>query len=89
MLFKLCHNFIRARFTRVITKTGSSLWKLQTKGLPQLPQGSSLSPVRYKLFTNAFKIKYHQFVRMGCFADATAFWTVPSSENCVRQRLLQ
>ena len=78
-------NFIRTRYTRVITKTGSSSWKKQTKGLSQC---SSLSRITYILFTNDFKIKHHQFVRKGCFADDAAFWTVPSSENVLKQQLL-
>ena len=79
-------NFIKNRYTRVVTKTGSSSWKLQTQGLPQ---GSSLSPILYILFTNDYKIKYKNFVKMGCFADDTAFWTTPSTENTIRPKLLQ
>ena len=63
-------NFIKNRYTRVITKMGSSTWKLQTQGLPQ---GSSFSPILYTLFTNDLQVKYHQFMRMGCFADDTTF----------------
>ena len=79
-------NFIRNRYTRVITKMGSSTWKIQTQGLPQ---GSSLSPILYILFTNDFKLKFHQFIKMGCFADDTAFWTLPSSVKFLKQELLQ
>ena len=74
------------RFTRVVTKKGSSSWKLQSQGLPQ---GSSLSPILYILFTNDFKIKYTQFIRMGCFADDSSIWTIPSSVGNLKYDLLQ
>ena len=79
-------NFIKNRYTRVITKMGSSSWKLQTQGLPQ---GSSLSPILYILFTKDFKLKYPNFIKMGCFADDTAFWTSPSSIGTLKTRILQ
>ena len=65
---------------------GSSTWKLQTQGLPQR---SSLSPMLYNLFTNDFKLEFHKFIKMGCFADDTAFWTIPTPEKYLKQKILQ
>ena len=79
-------NFIKNRYTRVVTKMGSSSWKLQTQGLPQ---GSSLSPILYILFTNDFKIKHKNLIKMGCFADDTAFWSIANNLNNIKYKLLQ
>ena len=78
--------FIRHRYTRVVTKKAVSSWKLQTKGLPQ---GSSLSPILYILYTNDFKVKYQNFIKMGCFADDTALWTKPSTLRRLKYKYLQ
>ena len=80
------NNFLRNRYNRVLLKKGHSDWKLQKLGLPQ---GSSLSPILYILYTNDYKIKYNNFVRMGCFADDTAFWTKPATQNRLRYQILQ
>ena len=34
-------------------------------------------------------IKCNKFVRMGCFADDTTFWTKPSIEQYIKYKLLQ
>ena len=83
---KCINSFLRNRFTRVLLKKGSSVWKLQKLGLPQ---GSSLSPILYILFTNDFKLDNPKFVKMGCFADDTAFWTNPSSLKMLKYKKLQ
>ena len=44
-------NFIKNRYTRVVTKMGSSTWKLQTQGLPRL----FLSPILYILSLTTLK----------------------------------
>ena len=81
------HNpLLKNRYTRVLTKKGSSTWKLQSQGLPQ---GSSLSPILYILFTNDFHLKFTKFVRKGCFADDTAIWTLPSSISSLKYKYLQ
>ena len=83
---KCINSFIRNRFTRVLLKKRHSEWRIQKIGLPQ---GSSLSPILYILYTNDFKIKYTNFIRMGCFADDTAFWTTPATRNRLRYQILQ
>ena len=83
---KCINSFIRNRFTRVLLKKGHSEWKQQNIGLPQ---GSSLSPILCILYTNDFKIKYTNFIRMGCFADDTACWTTPATRNRLRYQILQ
>ena len=77
---------IKNRYTTIVTKTGFSTWKLQ---LQCLPQGSSLSLILYKLFTDDFKINHHQFIRMSCFAVDGAVWTIPSRVSFLKHKLLQ
>ena len=85
--FLKCINcFLRSRYTRVLLKKGHSDWKLQDLGLPQ---GSSLSPILYMLYTNDYEVKYSNFVAMGCFADDTAFWTTPAPKSNLRYKMLQ
>ena len=83
---KCINSFSRNRYTRVLLRKGQSVWKLQKLGLPQ---GSSLSPILYILFTLDFNITNSAFIKMGCFADDTAFWTVPSSLTTTKYKLLQ
>ena len=78
--------FLKTRYSRVTLKQTKSTWKLQKKGLPQ---GSSLSPILYILFTNDFKLLHTKWVRMGCFADDTAFWLRPASKNPTQYQILQ
>ena len=85
--FLQCMNsFLRHRYNRVLLKKAHSEWKRQTLGLPQ---GSSLSPILYILYTNDYKVKYTNFVRMGCFADDTALWTTPATQSKLRYKMLQ
>ena len=79
------HKLITTRY-KSDHKKGSSSWKIQTQGLPQ---GSPLSPIFYILFTKDFKLKYTNLIRMGCFADDTAIWTIPSNIGTIKYKFLQ
>ena len=78
--------FLNTRYDRVTIKESKSKWKRRIIGLPQ---GSSLSPILYILFTRDFNIKYTKFNKMGCFADDTAFWQRPANYSSHRKMILQ
>ena len=84
--FLQCINhFLRNRNTRVLLKKGKSTWKIQGLGLPQ---GSSLSPILYIYIRMTIRLIY-KLCLYGCFADDTAFWTKPATQNMLRYKILQ
>ena len=83
---RVIKQFLNTRYNRITLKNAKSTWKHRNLGLPQ---GSSLSPILYIIFTHDFKIKYKKFNRMGCFADDTAFWQSPAPQNRQRKHILQ
>ena len=71
---KWVESFLKGREVRVTGLGSHTNWKKTHCGVPQ---GSSVSPVLFVLYTNDLKVRNPEVVNLGVFADDTAFWTKP------------
>ena len=65
-------SFLGGRKMRVKCMGETSAWRRTRCGVPQ---GSSLSPLLFILYTNDFVVQNPDHVNVGVFADDTALWT--------------
>ena len=70
-------SFLEGREVRVTGLGQHTTWRKTRCGVPQ---GSSVSPVLFVLYTNDFRVRNPKVVNLGVFADDTAFWTKPQYE---------
>jgi len=79
-ILKWLDHFVSNRITQVLyNDTKSAPFKQQIG----LPQGSSLSPILYILYTHDYKLSPlgNKTLFQGCFADDTIFWNKPCSKQ--------
>lgn len=79
-IIKWINNFLRNRFTTIAHNDITTDLHQQTIGLPQ---GSSLSPILYIIYTISYSLTLlgRKYINKGCFADDTIFWTKPCNKS--------
>ena len=80
-ILRWLHSFMSGRHARTTNNGSFSDWKHRKIGVPQ---GSSLSPILFILYTNDYSPLHPKSINIGTFADDTLLWSKPYNNNAER-----